>query len=266
MEELRALLTDENAAGIARSLSAEELDTPFGAAVLERWLGMDAVRAALWAGGRPEATDAQAWLVARKLLPDPASLQACCDRLPDTAWKQSLLAAAGLQGAGQAPVAAIGLARQMQPGPDRTNVLQTIAYDWVGADPTAAMNWIASVTDPTLRESLTAAGAKALAATDPDLAAGWLATAVQSVGTLNDTALSIAEIWVTQDPAKAAAWVTRFPAGNTRETAVGTILYHWLRTDSDAATAWFANLPDRDAILARLSSDQAQFEQAADVL
>jgi len=260
MKELLAALTDENAGEIIRSLSPEELLTPFGTAALDHWLSTDLLRAAHWIAARPDNTEEQAALVARKLLNNPNALHAYCNELPDNAWKQSILGNAGLSVLARDPVEAVKLAQQMNPGAAQTNLLQTVAYDWTNRDPTAALAWIVKVTDPALREGLFAVGAKAIAVTDPDLAAGWLVSAVKSEAVSNDTALCLVETWVAQDPAKAANWVALFPNRGPREAAVEIVLHRWQQSNPDAAAAWLQKLPDRDEIIAKLKSDQADHE------
>ena len=257
LQALLAMLTDGNAGAIVRSLSPDELHADFGTAALDRWLSVDAPAAAAWVAARPDATEAQAWLVARRLLADPDGLAAFCDRLPESPWRQSLLTAAGAQELPRDPARSLDLAARLAPGPARSDLLQTIAYSWTGNDPTAAMNWIMGVGDSSLRESLIAAGAKALAATDPDLAARWLAASVRTPDLARDTALCIAETWADENPAAAAAWVTHFPSGSARVAAVDAVLHHWLPVDREAATRWFSGLRDARPILDQLAAGEA---------
>ena len=262
--ELVALLTDDNVAGIAQSLSADDLGTPFGLAALTRWMELDAAAAGTWIAARADATDAQALLVARALLKEPARFREFCDGLPDTEWKQTLLSAGGLERVPRDPAGAIELALRMEPGSAQTNVLQTAAYDWMTRDPLAASAWIGRMDDAALREQLLAVGAKALASTDPDLATGWLAE-IKSDGVLHDTALCVVEGWVARDPAGAADWVARIPAPGLRDAAVELVARQWLQSDSGAATAWLENLPERDAMLARLEAGRAGVDDPADL-
>jgi hypothetical protein len=255
-EELLALLTDDNAAELTQSLNAEQRGTPFGLAALERWLGIEPAKAARWMAGQSDATEPQALLVARALLKNPADVRTYCDGLTDGDWKQSVLKSASLELAGSDPAGAINLAWHLNTDAARTDVLQTVTYDWITHEPRAALDWITQVNDPALREGLLAVGAKAIAATDPDLAAGWLVTAVKSEKILNDTALSVIESWAAQDPAKAAKWVALFPAQGPREAAVNLVVDRWLQSDPNAANAWIATLPERDKVLARLKAEE----------
>jgi hypothetical protein len=255
MKELLATLTDENAADLALTLSPEERDTPFGTAVLDRWLAVDLPAAANWIAAQPGPTEEQALVVARKMLGDPAGLQAYCADLPDDAWKQAVLAAAGQGILAKDPAAAVRLAHQMKPGAAQTDLLQTVAYDWTARDPGTALAWITQVEDPSLREGLSAVGAKAIAVTDPDLAAAWLRSAVKSEPVASDTALCIVETWGAQDPATAAAWVAQLPEQGPREAAAAIVLNHWLQSDPAAAITWIQKLPEAEKILAKLIAD-----------
>lgn len=257
MNGLLALLTDDNASIILRSLSPDELDTPFASAALRRWLQADPAHAARWIAASPNATEAHAWVVAQTLAENNASLPNFCDQLPDTPWKQNLLNYAGLDVLSQDPVAAISLAQRMNPGPPQTSLLQTVACDWIGRDPAAAMGWIMSVNDPSLRDQLVAAGAKSMATTDPDQAADWLVTTVQSEQVLHDTALSIVETWAAQDPAMVAGWVTQFPDGSTRSAALAIVSRYWLQSDPAAAAAWMQDLPEYNETHDPSDPDQA---------
>ena len=256
MEELLALLTDENAAELTQSLTSGQRGTPFGLAALERWLRVEPAKAARWMAAQSETAEPQALLVARALLKNPADVRAYCDGLVDGDWKQSVLKSASLELAGSDPAEAISLAWRLNTEAVRTDVLQTVTYDWITHEPRAALDWITRVNDPALREGLLAVGAKAIAATDPDLAAGWLVTAVKSEKILNDTALSVIESWAAQDPAKAAKWVALFPPQGPREAAINLVVDRWLQSDPNGANAWILTLPERDKVLARLKAEQ----------
>ena len=257
-QELLTLLTDENTAETIHSLSPRELSTPFGTGALRRWLETDFTVAATWLAARPDATEEHALLVARSLLEHPAELPACCDQLPEGAWKQTVLSYASLELASKDPVAALALTQQMKAGDAQTNALETIAYAWFGRDLDAAINWTKTVDDLRLRERLFAVGAKAIAATDPDLAAGWLVWSVKTEGLLNETTLMIVETWADQHPAQAAGWVSRFSEAGPRKDAIHLVLSHWLKSDPTAANAWIHRLPEREILLAQLKTEETE--------
>ena len=265
MEEMLALLTNDNAADLTQVLTAEQRGTPFGLAALERWLRVEPAKAARWMAAQSETTEPQALLVARALLKNTAAVRAYCDEISDGDWKQSVLKNASLELAESDPAGAISLARRLNAEAVRTEVLQTVTYDWITHEPRAALDWIAQINDAALREGLLAVGAKAIAATDPDLAAGWLVTAVKSEKILNETALSIIESWAAQDPAKAAKWVALFPLQGPREAAVNLVVDRWLQSDPNAANAWLLTLPERDKVLARLKAAQDEQQRLAEM-
>ena len=216
-EEMLALVTDENVAEIVQSLSAEEMNTPFGAGALHHWMQSSPVTATDWAATRPETTPQQTLAIADDWIAGQSGVQACIDQLPATDWKQTFLSSLGSEISVKDPRAAIGFAQQMTHGNAQENLLQSVACDWIENDPTAALNWIASESDPALREKLVASAAQAYAVTDPAQAASWLVSEVGSGGVANDAAHNITETWASKDPATVADWVARFPAGDTRE-------------------------------------------------
>lgn len=262
LKEFLAMLTDENAAEITQSLSPDELDTPLGTVALERWLKADLATAANWIAGKTNATEEQVWLVGRKMLEDPAGVQNLLnysDQLTNNPWKQQLFEGAGLLLSETNPAAAINLAQRMDAGQSQTNLLQTATYDWISRDPNAALDWILSVNDPSLREKLIAIGSQAYAATDPRLAADWLVSTVKSDETLNDAVVHVVDAWTTKNPAEAAQWVSALPAGPMRDAAIYTVVSQWLPSDrggNGPAGAWILNLPeeDRNKILLKLGS------------
>jgi len=255
MSELNALLTDENAGEITRLLSGEYLHGPFGTSALLRWMKTEPVSAANWVASRPDATDSQAWAVARGLLADDIDLQKYASQLPDTQWKQTYLLDAGLALVPSNPNEVVGLALQMDPGSAQTNLLQTAVTEWMGNDPDGTTNWILRVTDPALRDKLISAGAKAYATTDPDAAATWAASSMEAGATMDNTVSNIVNIWASSNPAGAARWVGQLPADEVRISAARALLTEWVQSDPDAAARWAQSLPGGDQLLTQLSAN-----------
>ena len=204
--ELLAMLTDANAARILQRLSPEEMDTPLAVSALFRWMKADPLAAADWIAARADATEDQAWVVARNLLAGGIDLENYSVQLPDDKWKQTLLADGCVEVISKNPREAVNLAQQMNAGPEQTDLLRTIASDWISNDPNSALNWIMSVTDPSLREQLIVAAAKAYASVDPRLAAEWLTATVKPDGAWVDALSSIMAAWAAVDPSGAANW------------------------------------------------------------
>lgn len=248
MQEMLALITDENVAEIVQSLSTEEMNTPLGSGALLHWMHVDPVKVTNWIASRAETTEGQTLVVADGWVGHRLGLQECLDQLADTEWKQNLLRDLGSEMSISDPQGAIEVAQQMKPGQTQVHVLQTVASDWVSTDPDAALGWVAGVQDPVLREPLIASAVQSYALTDPAQAATWLVSEVKSPQIVNDAALNILKTWVVKDPALAADWVVQFPEGHTKTAAVQIVFQHWQQTDHAAATAWIQNLSRGPAI------------------
>lgn len=248
MQEMLALITDENVAEIVQSLSTKEMNTPLGSGALLHWMHVDPVKVTNWIASRAETTEAQTLVVADGWVGHRLGLQECLDQLSDTEWKQNFLRDLGSEMAMADPQAAIEVALQMHPGQIRVQVLQAVACDWVSTDPDAALGWVAGVQDPSLRDQLVVSAVQAYALTDPAQAATWLVSEVKSPQMMDDAALNILKTWVVRDPAQAADWVAQFPEGHTKAAAVQIVSQYWQQTDHAAATAWIQNLSRGPAI------------------
>jgi hypothetical protein len=247
MVDLQAMLTDTNAAEIMQSLSADELDTPFGFEGIRHWMNADPVQASNWFAARPTTTQDQTGAIAQGWAANSAGLQNYVAQLPDTTWKQSFLQEAGSQMSVKDPAVAVKLAQQMTPGNDQTSLLQSVACNWAANDPNAALDWIASVKDPSLRELLAASAAQSYALTDPALATAWLVSMAQSDAVVKDATLNIIQTWVTKDPASAANWASQLPDGDTKLAAIDTVSKYWEQTDPNAAATWILTLAEAPA-------------------
>jgi hypothetical protein len=255
LAELVGSLTDDNVAAITRSLSAAELKSEFGMAALARWLAVDRMQAARWMSTCSETTEAQGWLVARRLLENTSDLKKYCAELPQSAWKQNVLIGACLKILSRDPIGALNLAQQLDAGVARDNLLRSVAYDWTAADPAASMKWIAGVSDPLLRDQLLAATANAIAASDPDLAGDLLIATINSKEVFSSAFPNIVETWASRDAAAVAAWVRTVPDGPVRDTILEIVARNWLRSNPDAATGWLRSLPQGSRLLAEFSAN-----------
>lgn len=258
LTELLVLLTRDNAAELSRMLSTEELNSAFGLAAQWLWLEVDPKTASRWIAAQPEASEEQARLVAQQYLSDDKEMQAFCNELPDTAWREGFLSVASLEMAGSAPARAAELAKRMKPGPAQTNALETVVYDWATHDLKGAIDLVESVADPVLREKALMMTAKAIAVGDPDLGAQWLANSVKSEGMLKETGQSIVAIWAETSPADAAQWLSRVADPTVRVEAVNVLVRAWIKTDATSAQAWIQTLPERDQVLATLKADEEE--------
>jgi hypothetical protein len=237
MQALEALLTTQNSAQVARSLSRDELQTPFAMEAIRDWTKATPVEASNWMASQPGVTQDEAWAVAQGWVGDGQGLQNYAAQLPASPWKQALLQEAGARMSASDPTGAIELAGQMSPGAQQTALLQAVATNWGATDPNATAAWINRVDDPALRDQLIASAAQSYALSDPQGAAAWLASTVKSDATANTAALNIVQTWVTLDPPAAAKWVSQFPPGDTRTAAMDIVSRYWQQVDPETAAA-----------------------------
>lgn len=242
MNDMSAMLTDENVAEIVQSLSPEEMKTDFAAVALGRWMKVDPAAASNWLAAQPNATQEQTTAVAEGWVGNHDSLAQYLDQLPDNAWKQNLIETVGAQTTVRNPRLSVEMAMQMKPGEARTNLFKAIACAWMNADPPAAVNWIAGVKDPNLSDQLIASAAQAYALTDPAQAATWLVSDVKSEAVVETAALNIISSWLIKDPQGAADWVAQFPDGQIKARAIAKVTTRWRLTDPAAANAWLQQL------------------------
>lgn len=243
-QEMVGLLTDDNIPSMLRSLSPEDLDTPFASIALRRWMQLDPKTASTWAAVQPRQEETSLLsIVAEEWANHPVALRDYADELPATPWKEAFLTTAGLELSMKDPEGAIELAQRIQTEKVKTHLLQAVVCDWVSREPSAALSWIIDVHEPALREALTAAASKAYAMTEPQLAASWLITSVRSPEVAKEAVLNIMDTWGARDPEKAARWAATTLAGDTRSSAIEIVSSHWLNVDQTAATAWLQSLP-----------------------
>jgi hypothetical protein len=242
--EMLAMVTDENVAKLLQSLSADEMDTPFGVGALHRWMQLNPVQATDWIASRADTKPAQTLAVADDWIAQGAGLQAYISQLPDTEWKQLFLNDLSAQMSVKDPAAAINVAQQMDSGPAQTSSLQVVISNWVGVDRQTAWRWMAGVNDPSVREQLVVSAAQSYALTDPAQAAAWLLSEFNSCddSTVRNAVLKIVKTWVAKDSDGAANWVAQFPDGDAKAAAVAIVSSYWQQTDPAAATAWMQNL------------------------
>jgi hypothetical protein len=242
LAEMLGMLTDENVVDVIQSLSAEELNTPFGIGALHHWMQVDSATATAWLAARPDATTEQILAVAEDWTGNPDGLQQYLDQLPQSGWKQNFLEQASSAALSADASESIKLADEMEPGDAKTNLLRSAACKWISTDPDAALDWITGVSDPSLREQLIASATQSYALTDPSLSMAWLISQVKSDALVKDAACNILEIWVSTDPASAARWVSGISDSDLKINASKIVFNHWSQTDPDAANAWAQNL------------------------
>jgi hypothetical protein len=106
-----------------------------------------------------------------------------------------------------------------------------------------AMEWVASVSDPTFRDEMSRRIASAAAERgDSAVIATW-ATPFVTAGTERASGYPrrIGTRWIIRDPAAALAWLESLPAGRDRDDGVLESYRDWARYAPAAARAWIQN-------------------------
>ena len=130
------------------------------------------------------------------------------------------------------PELVVHLLQEAPPSPDLNRAAGFAALKWGEADPTAALAWAASVTDPAAR-------------------------AAAHAGAIDG--------WAYHDPLSAAAWLAEKPAGPERDAATVPLVRRLGTSDPAAAWEWAAAVGDADLqSVARISALKAWSGQAPD--
>ncbi|MGK0184558.1 MAG: hypothetical protein ACI9R3_000331 [Verrucomicrobiales bacterium] len=145
---------------------------------------------------------------------------------------------------------------------------------WGRNDPTAAAEWLSSLSDAeetniptTLLARLSGALAYAWAGSEPEAAASWVADQQES-GVRSMAVINLSAGWAEKDPDALAAWLKiHVPTDAVdAEAAYATLASHWADSQSEAAGNWATALPEgalRDTTLATFASSLAMSEPAS---
>lgn len=253
--ELLGFVNEDNVEDIVKSLSAAELDTPFGLAAMRIWMRAEPAKAAAWIGALPVMPSAHVWLVAAELARAPANLDDFAAHAAAGDWKTAVLHHAGRELADRDPLRALTLGLQLPEGAKRADLLETAFYSWSCSAPAAADAWLATQPDDPARARLLALGAKALATKDPEAGAGRLFSRVQDIEVLTAYAPVVLGSWAGKNAPAAAAWTARLPAGPGRDLAMQIVAERWSRSDAAAAAAWLRMQPGGVEMARRLAPE-----------
>ncbi|HZF31721.1 MAG TPA: hypothetical protein VE907_21565 [Gammaproteobacteria bacterium] len=227
---------DDAPAALLRAASLDaEFAAEFSSAVLREWakrdpeamlgyalaLGPDAQRAAIEDAG----------LEAFAQLP-PARVLAILERLPDDLAPEvrriELLGMARTD-----PLAALGYAEALPPGPDRTRALDLAVRGYAQTDPEAALAWAQSLRPP--EPGLVASALLGFARVDPDRAIELLLADASSQRLALAQSLVIGRVL---DADHVAALVSRWPASGQGRFELQTLTSGWAFRDPKPALEW----------------------------
>jgi len=141
------------------------------------------------------------------------------------------------------------------------NMAGQIASNWATSDPTAAMDWAASLSGPARQNALSST-LNTVANSDP--AAAWNAVMSMSPDDPDQSALigTVANDWARTDPASATDLLGYLNPAQLVNT-VSALSNSWLREDPQVASEWINTLPTspaRDAAVQNLINTQGQYD------
>jgi hypothetical protein len=130
--------------------------------------------------------------------------------------------------------AAARIAEREAVGYTREVALRVVAQSWTKRDAVAALNWVASLSDPQERDTALENAALELAVYRPQLALQALGR--RSVPRSPDSTLEgVVQQWATTDFAAAHAWAEAHPAGRGRDALMTRLVF--VRAGQDPADA-----------------------------
>jgi hypothetical protein len=174
---------------------------------------------------------------------DLAAATGWVEALPDGDARQAAALNLAYEAARSEPVKALEVASGLAPTPARDDLLVHAISQWGGADPAAAADWAAKVSDASLQQRLVAAVAIAAAERVGPAAATFAANALGAGQEQDRAVVAIVQRWVQNSPQAAASWVSQFPDLPSREPAVQNLLALWTAQDAEAAGTWLRELP-----------------------
>jgi len=152
---------------------------------------------------------------------------------------EAAASAVALEWARRDPKAAAAWAASL-PDELRAAALHAAIGVQAAADPGAAQQFYASLTEAALRTEAAAPLAAQWAATDPAAAAVWAVSLADESGRAA-AATGVSASWMLRDPAAASRWVDGLPAGAAKDAAIAALTESpALKNDPDSAAVWAA--------------------------
>lgn len=246
-EQLRALITDDNAEELLRAAPTRFHGTYVANLLLSRWAERDRGNALRWLADQQNQTLFEVNSVTKKwVVQDPEGLKHYLDGLPSSPWKNLLLESTGRDALmNQDPEQAFTLLRAMNDGPAKTPLLANAVQQWAQWDPRAVVDEIKKLPNQAMRERLVLSAASGYAMVNPIAAADWLLQSFTEGPSLDRGLAGVMQAWTsTSDPIAGAQWVSQLPAGHTRNQALKELIAAWNRENAGGLENWMSTLPD----------------------
>jgi hypothetical protein len=172
---------------------------------------------------------------------DPAAAFQWITELPEGNAKASALEGYFAEKARRDPQAAQSDLQRLSEK-DKQSAIVSLARGWAGQAPTAAAQWISTVTDQEARRRGIESVAREWASSTPAQAAAWAARLPEA--DRSGALATVVSHWVRSDVESASAWLNHVPAGPSRDPAVEALSRAILSSDPEAALLWGATISD----------------------
>jgi hypothetical protein len=246
-EQLRGMITDENAEAILRALPPRFQGTYVANLLLSRWAARDRDGAIQWLAAQKNPTLFEVNAITKNWVEqDREGLERYLNDLPASAWKSLLLESTGRDAlANNDPEQAFYLLRAMNDNSAKAPLLANAVQQWAQWDPRSAVEEIDKLPYSATRERLILAVASGFAMVNHDAAADWMRRSFPAGPALDRALAGVMQAWTsTGDPTKAVQWVTQLPDGATRNNAVDALVAAWNQENPETLKNWIGDLPE----------------------
>lgn len=217
--------------------------------VAESWGAVDPAGALAWINEQPNATirekQMEGVMTAWVKHDVAAAAEYARTHLDGTLKRESHVALAANYMAANDPQAAIAYIQTLPDGSVKRFAQATTATKWAYNDPAAAAAWVSSL--PADDQAEASVGVIAMwAPQDPQAAGNWINTLE---GAARDSAISAYSANLApRDPGTALGWAQSIESASLRTATVDALVSQWLQRDPTRATEWInsSQLPEAD--------------------
>ncbi|MGV3757792.1 MAG: hypothetical protein ACO1QS_20620 [Verrucomicrobiota bacterium] len=231
------MLVDEDVPLVLQRLDDDLRHSEFGTLLVRRWTESSSQAAAEWvrqlsAGEGRDGLMTQVAMVWSNL--DLNSANSWAQSLTEEGDQTKVKLIMVEEAIRQDPVSALEMANGLPPGTGREQLVIRALNEWAAREPVAALQSVASITEPAWQQQLRASLIPTIASIDGSSGAR-LATTWLTAGPEQElAAVAVVQRWAQESPEAAAEWVDRFPAGSMRLAAVDNLTRIWKLRDASA--------------------------------
>ncbi len=248
-----------------KSISGPQMREGGVDAALKSWAAQDPQKALQWIKDNPGDAPTAALnaryvsAIAGYAATDPQAAFAAVNALGEGTLSDQRLKTQALQAVmgsladqGKFTDASTMLATLPDNSPLKNRAYNQLASSWAQSNPQDASAWVATLTDPQMRENLGGQVAAQWAATDPSAAAAWAAQmdaqasagAPNGGGPSNYLLADAMRTWAAYDLDAPAAFLNQLPASPDKDGAVATFAIYAAQEDPAGAMNWVNTIGD----------------------